>query len=167
MNRKVAVAGIALLLLLSKRPVSAQVTLTELSVEPPVPTTTDNIVASVSGMVNVSESPAFFVLWKREASSILVDVLHDFIGAGAPPVIYPYTAHPVIGSLPAGDYNLTARLFSSVRDFPPPTYEQPWRFPASDIRLKSTLSTTFTVVPEPATIALSIASVLLLVRRRK
>jgi hypothetical protein len=145
---------------------SAQVTLETISISPPAPTTADNIMATADGIVNVSDNPAFLTLWKRDANNILVDVLHDYVPAGAPPFMLPYAEQAVIGSLPTGTYNLTARLFSSFRDFPPPTYDQPWNFPPSDIRLKSTLSTTFTVVPEPSTFVLAIAGALLLFRRR-
>jgi hypothetical protein len=129
---------------------SAQVTLETLSVAPPNPTTSDNIVASAGGMVNVSDLPTFTTLWKIEGETILMDVLHDYVPAGAPPQFFPYTEQAMLGNLPAGTYNLSARLFSTFRDFPPPTYEQPWTFPPMDIRLRSTLSTTFTVVPEPS-----------------
>jgi hypothetical protein len=146
---------------------SAQVTLDSLSIAPSNPTTADSIIASAGGMVNVSDIPAFLTLWKRDANSILVDVLHDYVPAGAPPQMLPYTQQAALGTLPAGTYDLTARLFSTFRDFPPPTYEQPWTFPPSDIRLKSTLSTTFTVVPEPSSVAIAMAGVLLLLRRRR
>jgi hypothetical protein len=165
MKRIVAVAGIAFSLL-SAAPVPAQVTLETVAIAPSSPTTADSIVASAGGMVNVSEFPAFFILWKRDANNILVDVLHDFVGAGAPPFMIPYTGQAVIGNLPAGNYNLTARLFSSFRDFPPPTYDQPWNFPPSDIRLKRTLSTAFTVVPEPSSLVLIIVGASLLIRRQ-
>jgi hypothetical protein len=165
MKRIVAMAGIAFSLLCAAS-ASAQVTLETISISPPAPTTADNIVATAGGMVNVSDIPAFLTLWKRDANNILVDVLHDYVAAGAPPRMLPYNEQAVLGNLPTGTYNLTARLFSSFRDFPPPTYDQPWNFPPSDIRLKSTLSTTFTVVPEPSGFALAFAWALLLIRRR-
>jgi hypothetical protein len=162
MKRSSTSVGIAFWLFCASA--SAQVILDTLSIAPPNPTITDNIVASAGGMVNVSDLPDFRTEWKREGNNILMDILHDFVAAGAPPQMLPYSEQAVLGTLPAGTYDLTARLFSSFRDFPPPTYEQPWTFPSMDLRLRSTLSTTVTVVPEPSSLSLAIAGILLLLR---
>jgi hypothetical protein len=155
MNRTVVAAALACSLL-SAAPGFAQVSLDTLGIAPLNPTIADSIVATAGGLVNVSDIPAFRLEWKREANDILMDVLHDYVGAGAPPQMLPYTQQAMLGNLPAGSYSLTARLLSSFRDFPGPTYEDPWNFPPTDIRIVSTLSTTFTVVPEPSTAVLMI-----------
>jgi hypothetical protein len=166
MKRLTAIAGMAFSLLYAQS-ATAQVTLLTVDVAPPTPTITDNIIASAGGMVNVSDIPTFRTEWKRDANDILMDVLHDFVGAGAPPQMLPYTQQAVVGNLPTGTYNLTARLFSSFRAFPGPTYAEPWTFPPADSRIVATRSTTFTVVPEPSSFALAMAGGLLLLRRHR
>jgi hypothetical protein len=164
MKRRTIALGIAIALLTA--PASAQVTLGSITVSPTTPTTTDSVVASASGMVNVSDLPTFRTAWKIEGNNVLMDVLHDYVPAGAPPQMLPYTQQAALGSLPAGNYHLTARLFSWFRDFPGPTYEEPWTFPPSDLRLQSTLNTTFTVVPEPSSFVLVFVWGLLLLSPR-
>ena len=166
MKRIVFMAGIAFSLLYAAS-VSAQVSLETLGIAPPDPTTADNIVATAGGMVNVSDIPTFRTEWKRDANDILMDVLHDFVGAGAPPQMLPYTQQAMLGNLPTGTYSLTARLFSSFRGFPGPTYSDPWNFPAMDIRIVGTLNTTVTIVPEPSGFVLAIAGALLLLRMNR
>lgn len=153
-------AGIALSLIWAAS-ASAQVTLESLSVAPPARTTADSVIASVGGMVNRLELPNFRTEWKREGTDILVDVLHDFIPA--PPVfpsieMIPYTEDVTLGNLPAGTYDLTARLFSLHRQLPGESpFPDPWTFPTIHDGLVGTLATTFTVVPEPSSLVLAIA----------
>ena len=167
MKRTIAVAAVSVLLLLANSALS-QVTLETLRVVPPTPMTTDNIVVSVGGMVNESDHPMFRSEWMRDANDLRLDVFVDFIPAGAPPRIVPYTERTLIGHLPAGTYDLTTRLFALARIGPDPPFPDPWTFPETFDGLVGTLNTTFTVVPEPSSFLLAVtAATATLSARRK
>jgi PEP-CTERM motif len=169
MKRISAAAGITFFVICSQS-AWAQITLESLSVAPPAPTTADSVIASVGGMVNVWDTTNFRTEWKREGTDIFVDVLDDFVPAPPEfvPQMVPYTEQAALGNLPAGTYDLTARLFALHRQLPgESSFPDPWTFPAIHDGLVGTLATTFTVVPEPSSLVLAMAGALLLFRRSR
>jgi hypothetical protein len=109
--------------------------------------------------VNNAGSPIIRLESRRLANDILLDVLIDELPVLAPPIIVPWMRTENLGILPAGTYNLTARLIWDYRIGPNSPFPDPWPFPDSDDPPlfpgpTATLMTTFTVVPEPTGVTL-------------
>jgi hypothetical protein len=165
MKRSTTVVGISLWLFCASA--SAQVTLETLRITAPDPPIAENWVAGIHGYANVSDLPNFRTEWKRDGTDIRMDVLHDFIAAGAPPQMIPYTEEAVLGNLPAGTYDLTGRLFSLHRQIPDESpFPDPWTFPDSHDGFVYSLTMAFTVVPEPSSLVLAMVGAVLILRRR-
>lgn len=165
--------AISALLLLQPQVTMAQTpSLDAIVILPSTPSTMDDISVELSGMVNNTGSPVFHGFWSRTGQDILVDLL-DVEGLTlAPPVIVPYQEQVPIGQLPAGEYNVTARLFWAFNSVVIP---DPWEFPDTFGNQFGTanpgpltLTTTFRVVPEPSSlfISLSVCSMMFLGFRR-
>ena len=119
----------------------------------------DWVEVEARGTVNVSGFPTFQSFWQRNGAEILVDLLDVELPTLAPPVFEPYSETVEIGTLPAGNYDLTVRLFYVFEGEDP--IPNPWDFPdtfglAFDAGDPGplTLNTSFVVVPEPSSLAL-------------
>jgi hypothetical protein len=141
---------------------------------PSNPSTTTDVVAQVGGIVNVSGDPIILTESRRVNNDIRLDVLIDELPVLAPAQMLPWSDYQSFGMLPAGTYNVTARLFWDWRSGPNSSFPVPWTFPDSyglELRPGSngTLSTTFTVVPEPHGVALMGVAILAVraARRRR
>jgi hypothetical protein len=155
------VLGIVLLVVLPPLGVHAQSpSLDTLLILPPNPNTLTDVLANVGGIVNISGLPIILTESRRINNDIRLDVLIDELPVLAPAVMAPWSASESFGTLPAGTYNVTARLFWDYRSGPNSSFPQPWTFPDSygePLRPGSngTLMTTFTVVPEPTAVLLA------------
>jgi hypothetical protein len=139
------------------------------------PSTATNVVAQVGGIVNTSGGPIIRTESRRFANDIRLDVLIDELPVLAPPQMNPWSDFESFGMLPAGTYNVTARLFWDYRSGPASSFPDPWTFPDSygqPLRPGSNgmLTTAFTVIPEPFGFAIiaqaAICGAALLRRRR-
>jgi hypothetical protein len=148
--------------------------LDSLGILPLVPTTTVDVMATVGGTHNTSGQPNIRTELRRIGNDIRLDVLIDEFFVGAPPRIEPWSRTEGLGMLPAGTYNLDARLFWVERGIGS-TFPDPWPFPDTfGLPLgpgsNGMLTTTFTVVPEPSTLLATmcaVISVLATLRQRK
>lgn len=137
-------------------------TLDSIEVLPPPPILpSDMVEVEVAGTVNVSGSPVFHSFWQRTGSDIQVDLVDVEEVVGAPPQIEPYLETVSIGSLAAGDYDLTVRLFWTFTG--EDTIPDPWDFPDAFGREFGinepgplVLQSSFIVIPEPATLVLGV-----------
>jgi hypothetical protein len=147
----------AALLLVATSPLSARgqsPSLDSLSFLPPAPTVADDVMIQAGGTHNTSGGPAIRTESRRIGNDIRMDVLIEETFVGAPPQINPWTQSVNFGTLPAGTYNVDARLFWRERAISPP-FPDPWQFPDTFglplfPNANGRLTGTFTVVPEPS-----------------
>jgi hypothetical protein len=129
--------------------------LDSLSIMPPAPTIADAVLVQAGGTHNTSGNPTIRTESRRIGNDIRMDVLIEETFVGAPPQINPWTQTVNFGTLPAGAYNVDARLFWRERAISP-EFPDPWPFPDSFglplfPNANGMLSATFAVVPEPST----------------
>ena len=118
---------------------SAKATITDVNILPEEPTVEDVITIAVSGWegsggVLITDSDL-----RMEGTSLELDI---FLDVGFFQMITPWSHSEIIGTLPADSYNLTVNAYYSVAYTGTDTY-----------------STSFAVVPEPASILLLLMGV--------
>ncbi len=118
--------------------------------EPNLPTEMDPITIVASGMVGYLNTPIDHTdFYNITDTSLQLDIFFDFERILLP-VVAPWAHLEVIGTLPADSYMLNVRTFE-------------WPVPV----LADEYSTSFTVVPEPATVLLLGFGGLSLLRKRR
>lgn len=130
-----------------------------IDVQPFDPTLADPVTLSISGMIDtVTGAQIIRSPWRIENTDILLDLLLVEFAVGAPPVPDPFTDQTEIGFLPAGSYNVTARVFRVIGDPALDPFPELWEFPDTfmDDEPYDTMTAQFTVVPEPSSACLAI-----------
>ena len=130
-----------------------------IDVQPSNPTLADPVTLSISGMIDtVTGAQIIRSPWRIENTDILLDLLLVKFAVGAPPVPGPFTDQTEIGFLPAGSYNVTARVFRVFGDPALDPFPELWEFPDTfmDDEPHDTMTAQFTVVPEPSSACLAL-----------
>jgi hypothetical protein len=125
-------------------PVCANATINDVSISPTTPTSLDSITILVSGEEGTYPAEITNTDFFVNGNSLTLDI---YLYIGPFDAVSFWSCTEIIGTLPADTYNLTVWRFL-------PSY-----YPPSTI---SSYSTSFEVVPEPATLLLMVSGLLLL-----
>ena len=126
------------------------------TINPPNPTNLDLIALDVSGYM---PDPLYEFVGDQSdiiGNSVFLDTYFERPEGMSLPVLMPWSTQETISTLSADIYDLTVRAYSRTKDDPLSVYE-----------LRYTYATSFTVTPEPATIALLGLGGLAMLRKRR
>lgn len=137
-----------------------------ISVVPPTPDPFDDIELNVTGTFDHSLAQTIQrAPWQRIGNEIHVDLLVIELPLEAPSIPAPFEQPVDLGQLPAGEYEVTARVFITY----PGPYPDPWTFPNEFAGRTpvDTLEYKFVVIPEPNTFSLLVLGGMMVCRRTR